>query len=395
VYEEWAASAESLNNIVADIVMQLEFESSRKDLPNNIIFVDIDDMTRQRWLGDFATTSSSVPRDSVAILLARIVEADPAVLVVDISFDANPNITGASNYALQQLVAKIPDDHPNTAVVFAAELSQRHHSLRPTILQAYARPWWIGQIPDAGGHHIYFASAEVGSFQRDRTVRYIRSESSVATLGHLGTVPYVAAQLYGIRFDTLDRHLEEEHRFKYLLLPADSYSGDVSESNMMDEDRLRIWYSPSQLFERVRWKEFRQRAPTSIVVVGQSSPETEDIYDTPIGPMPGMYVVGNAINTLVNHDTIHHESPWITKPVELLFILVAAYLFLEFPSLKAAVWSIVAVLAVTSVIMYVAYAYFNMLINPLFPILGMLAHWLIAQFEEARDQQRNQLRHHG
>ena len=111
-----------------------------------------------------------------------------------------------------------------------------------------------------------------------------------------------------------------------------------------------------------------------------SDPIKQDYFKTPIGIMPGMYLIGNGYFTLANLQ-IHHEWFIIKILIEIFVIIIAAYLFLWMDSVPATVISMIMISVLLPISIFLFFKY-NIFINLVFPIIGIILHKDIAELEE-------------
>lgn len=64
-----------------------------------------------------------------------------------------------------------------------------------------------------------------------------------------------------------------------------------------------------------------------IVLIGRDDKECNDFMSTPIGRMPGLYVHGNAIATILGKTQPHISPLWKYLVIEIILIIVTAYIF--------------------------------------------------------------------
>lgn len=64
-----------------------------------------------------------------------------------------------------------------------------------------------------------------------------------------------------------------------------------------------------------------------IVLIGREDKECNDFIATPIGRMPGLYVHGNAIATILGNTPPHISPLWKYLVIEIILIIVTAYIF--------------------------------------------------------------------
>ena len=126
--------------------------------------------------------------------------------------------------------------------------------------------------------------------------------------------------------------------------------------------------------------EEKERIKNKIVILGITDPIKHDYFKTPVGYMPGMYLIGNGTFTIANLQ-IHHESLWIKILIEIFVILLAAYLFLWMDSIPATIFSFLLIGLLIPISVFLFYKY-NLFINVILSILGIIIHKDIAEFEE-------------
>lgn len=91
-----------------------------------------------------------------------------------------------------------------------------------------------------------------------------------------------------------------------------------------------------------------------IVVIGRADKDCGDFFATPIGVLPGMYVHGNSICTVLGNERPQLVPMYKHILAELLLILIAAYVFVYFSETKAQI----IVLIMTGLCWIGTYAYF-------------------------------------
>ena len=122
---------------------------------------------------------------------------------------------------------------------------------------------------------------------------------------------------------------------------------------------------------------FRDR----VVVIGQTHEAAGDVFDTPLGRMPGALIVVNAIDSLALHGTLKPPPGWFAHGLAGLLIVAAGYVFARLRSL-AATW--VATLLVVGIAGVAGTLYFahGVWLNFVLPLLGVQLHRMWAGHEE-------------
>jgi len=111
-----------------------------------------------------------------------------------------------------------------------------------------------------------------------------------------------------------------------------------------------------------------------IVIIGNASYETGDILATPVGQMPGMYLLGNAINTIATDRMPAHLNHWLEFAMEALVIVIAAWFFLRFHTMLAQLLTSIIFLAVLIPLSWGLYRNFGLFFNFIAPVVGMRLH---------------------
>jgi len=120
-----------------------------------------------------------------------------------------------------------------------------------------------------------------------------------------------------------------------------------------------------------------------VVVIGGSFLDGRDIYATPLGPMPGTFIIINAIHSLVQYGELQRPPRWVTGVVTALVIVVVSVVFAMFTSFAGTVIAgviIILLLLPISFWLFQAGVWFEFAI----PLTGVLLHHLYADVEEAR-----------
>jgi CHASE2 domain-containing sensor protein len=81
------------------------------------------------------------------------------------------------------------------------------------------------------------------------------------------------------------------------------------------------------IIESIGFNNFQENLDGKGVVIGNSSPDTWDIRQTPVGKMPGLYVIGNAVNTIISGIQPVPTHWWINLLAEAAVIFLAAFIF--------------------------------------------------------------------
>ena len=119
-------------------------------------------------------------------------------------------------------------------------------------------------------------------------------------------------------------------------------NGDVIRDTQ-SEYYNRIWYTLHYNYfgENIgHWstnntKENLPNCNGKIVIIGRADDNCKDFHETPIDTMPGMYVHGNSVATVLSEMKPHLCSTFKQVLLDFLLVIVAAYMFLYFSEVKA------------------------------------------------------------
>jgi CHASE2 domain-containing sensor protein len=118
------------------------------------------------------------------------------------------------------------------------------------------------------------------------------------------------------------------------------------------------------------------------VIIGSTNPDMGDMYPTPIGRMPGLFLVVNGLNLILEGLQIQELSLLSTIVLEAATILLAALFFLH--------WSSGVAAAVSAALIYIAFtrigvalfSHYGIFLKFWLPIVGIGLHRVIADSKE-------------
>lgn len=400
-------------NVQMDFFVLQEADQSVKKGPDDsglIAFIDIDDSAYKSW-GRPALT----PRDKVAELIELAVSGDAKVIISDIYF-AEPDYSPASALNSKETPLRGQD---------------RDERLRQTLLKLKANgqakiilpgfPYSDGVMrkflfDDLLDNRTIFQGIPLSLSSRyDGVLRYWRPEilaldARAKAPSVIWSSPFLAAVLSQGNFSDLDAlakniaklpphalpqpiavqlqspsgprtvHAFTEgldahnyHRIRFLLIPTGMSKLNPKNTNVY----AHTWKVSSRGTvappEKAR-EFFRNR----IVIIGNSSPDWGDRYMTPLGEMPGMYIQGNIVNTIMNVKQIEKPPLLAYCLLQILVVVSASYAFLRFHPF----WSHLTISLILLLICWLAYQFFlqtGIFINILFSLAGIGFNELLAE----------------
>jgi hypothetical protein len=169
-----------------------------------------------------------------------------------------------------------------------------------------------------------------------------------------------------------EREVEEylyQKRIRFLIIPGKETDTLGRSGNILPDQYFAV--------ENVIPEYLKNKA----VIIGSSNPETGDVHLTPIGKLPGMFVLGNAVNTEIMHlypEEVHIVLKYL---IELLVILLASFLFYYFHEFFAQIITSILLLLILGTINYFLFLNYGIFLNFILPVLGIGLHRSISSFE--------------
>lgn len=380
--------------------------------------VDIDEQTYRAW-----EEPPVLPRDRLAGLIRFAVERGPAVVVVDVDLSRR---TGPGDAVLERYLASLG--------LHTASMAGAPGSALPPILlartfrealppkQGYElRPSFLDGI-SAGISSIRWA-APLFELGEDLAVRRWRLIETVCADNRAESI--LSFQLLAVALTMHPPAVDDLQRMRDLRSNACQYGDGAHRS---DETRIvrlgsrdlhvddnvakRIIYTipwklaaPTDVRPMVMLSDGRQvpflirlsagdvlARPQSfgpdyiarrVVVIGGSFADARDTYPTPIGPMPGMFIVVNAINSLWQFDEFRPVPWWATLVVTTLLIVLMAVAFTAFSSFWASVVcgsAIIVVVVPASLLLFRSGIWLDFAV----PLLAVELHQAYEELKEKR-----------
>ena len=418
----WCASSqwgEGLRNAAFDMLARYEYPNLSDTAPGSsrMFFVEITPAQYRQWGEPLLA-----PRDRLADLIETAWKKGAPVVVLDVLLDRPDREHPAGDVRLRRLLERMLRENARTKVVFpvriGAEGDLRPHLFDdlmerrtgdgerlfypavPTVLASdrdlLNRFWDLYQVGrDRSGQLRVLWSVELlASALHAGTQDGLDQLASALVagveggaghaggspeqgLGHAGGSPVHGLAL---RLGGRELHLPPLQRSD---LPGAAHPGyQAAESHGLPyTQRIRFLIRPQTLAKRDA-ENFRPGlSPDSlagkIVVIGNSSPETGDVLATPVEKaMPGMYLLGNAINTITTDRMPVHLSVLPHLAVEAFIIVIAAWMFLRVHSVLAQFLLSAGCILLFVPISWLIYQRWGLFFNFIVPVAGMRLHSL-------------------
>ena len=409
-------------------------------------WVDIDDKTYEQWQAPLY-----IPRDRLAQLMCFVLRSDPKMLLIDVDLAARGHgkefdrpvinlIKEYNNHCNEKPLLSDPDCPP---IIFAASLR------RSDTDQVIQRKSHIDELVDQSGH-LFWASPSFDRDTDGMTRRWrlwdavCRDDQPVA----LPSFQLLAANLLTNDTERAYQNLSclnsflpktctrvPDHKFKiscdFLLWSKKIGKEDQRMELTLDGMARRIRYtvpwkanidriggSPTMI-PGVMTYEYQERpliswmpayavpanpnhkclfADNSLqhsnalnnraVFIGGSFGEGRDSHNTPLGEMPGVLIIINALHSLLQHSELKQIEWYWFGLIETGLIFVISFLFTIWNAFLAKVTSTVTVIVLLLPLSVICFGY-GLWLDFALPLLGVSIHEFIADIEETRAEHRS------
>jgi CHASE2 domain-containing sensor protein len=343
-----------------------------KEMPPFVLF-DIDEYTYRQWQEPLIT-----PRNKLLQLVELAVEGQAKVILIDIDLTYPVNRQSATLHeadkALYEYIYNYDKRYctnkqcPHIVLVRTFRVlldannqpsnsyEQRHSFLDTAVNHSEHVHWastlfelqhdrvlrrwrlWEKQVADISKQPTVIPSIQLltvllitsqGSNQVKKFLANLRSQSIVLELGNNLSLHLMPSDLNRRILYTIPWQLEEGETYPTLsderLLLNIMSAYNVIES-IKKSIKMSHTFPTKDLLNMPLLKE-------SLVVIGGSYEDSSDLYETPLGKMPGTMVLINAVHSLLQYGELNPPpSVWITICKTIFFILVMTLVFAFFPN---------------------------------------------------------------
>lgn len=400
---------EELMNAAFDLLVRYENHKvvTSEHMENPLFFVEITPAEYKQWGEPLLT-----PRDHLAALIETAWEKGSPVVVLDILLDRPDPQNQAADTKLRRLLVRMLHENARTQIVFPVRIDNegnlRHHLFEDLLEQRTGdgRRIFYPAVPTALASEGDLLNRFWGLYQVARNqaghTEVVWSVPLLAAALHAGSeahlekaaIALVATTQHGsndahtsgpqINLGNVEIHLPPLLRRS--LLRGDHPIFVEGESHGLPyTQRVRFLIHPETRAKRDAGNFRPGLSPDSlagkIVVIGNGSPETGDILSTPVGRMPGMYFIGNAINTIVTGRMPVHLNAWLHYVAEFFIIVIAALIFLRLHAVLAQILLSAVFLLLFIPLSWYIYREWGLFFNFIIPVAGMRLHCLADDIE--------------
>ncbi len=385
-------------NLALDFFIQSEAEGeAAKAAPSDkIAYVDIDYDTYRGWGEPLLT-----PKNHLAEIIRGAARGKAKVIVLDILLE-HPDREPGHDEALRQAVVEAAS--AGLKLIFPVRIGVKGDRKRNV----------LDDLIDADPGHLFRGVPYLSATPDDRIVRHWRLSSRFFPMNAtqpaiLWGTPFLGAVLacgregsLGALEDFLSRRgpaTANNHLFNFelgtgtnLLLSRKSTDFFLQRIRFSMIPRGVIPRFPEGNVQGLSVKEVEELCTDPdiaasffqdrLVVVGNSSPDCGDIHPTPLGAMPGMFVMGNSINTILSGIQPSPSSDLVDILVELAAVVLGAFLFVHMPSVLAQLLASVVLLIVFGGFSFWYFLNHGVFFNFVFGIMGMEVLALLSDLEE-------------
>lgn len=422
---EYTTWGESIINKILDVYIESEarqaIENPESIQKGNIVFVEIDHDIYVSW-GEPDIT----PRDKLAQIVKKCYDAGAKVILLDVIFEKKeqlPNDAGDKelNGVLEYICTKerlkrdnetIGNENFFAGIIFCRRVGFTG-DLKKNIFYDSGK-----ELEKKKNLTIFYHAVSLFSSNKsDNIVRYWNSfkkyRKGTKKEDLIWGAPLLAVMLYedkAFQLKSLEKIIlankqdnqygeidkitfKNGNEYHLTLNPNHTYSQHIryeiipdredkesseNRNNQQEGNTYLITAKYSANFDYIGDDIFRDK----IVIIGSSSPDIGDMHRTPVGDLPGIYLLGNAANTILNAKQVKHPYWWLGYLIELSVIIAAAYLFLYLFSFLAL---FVFIIFISLGLVELGYWYFErtgFFMNSGLIFIGMVLHKIIADIEE-------------
>lgn len=343
--------ASPLNNLY-DLIIYHDARISTNESYDDIYFIDVEHSDLKE-----AGFPDHMPRKKLAEF-TRIADRNSAkVVVIDVLLEY-PSSNAEEDQFLRSELARLSKEKSTMKIVFPVKMKADGTGPSSTIVDDF-----INKNPN-------FYRACIGTIgsKTDRKVRKMNFFETFHgknnSLELIWSIPFLATVLYegkelmleDFRNELLSSQGESPWYSQGFKFPI-SKGQNISFNKSMESDLIRYRLIPQGVIDSTHPGTLydkkivpsilpfvRDTLENKMVIVGSSASYLRDIHSTSIGQLPGMYILGNATNTLVQGMQIKTDLP-LRVIIEAIMILIFSAFLLYIPPVYLEILSVVLTFA--------------------------------------------------
>ncbi len=332
---------EGVLNDAFDEFIQKDAKKAVKTIANtgDIFLVDLDHNKPEKPGEEISYIS---PRDTIAKIIKMAAPGKAEIIVLDILLEKKDYRSPEKDEELHKALEELSmDKECQTKVIFAQRVG-KNGKLKRNLFDPL-----IEKNPN-----FYRAIPYLYATKKDRVTRYWKAYDVYGKTNIIWSIPVLTLVLNEGRMEDLKK------REKQLVQKKNEVEDLVVNLAKSKNKKFVLPFSNKDLFrQRIRFslipkdcidgfpagnlilptikdieKVDPRRFKDKIVLIGASDPEKGDIHPTPVGDMPGMYIHGNAIHTLLKGLQPKPAPWWIAIVLDIVIIIAVPYFFLRLKS---------------------------------------------------------------
>ncbi len=344
------------------IKFRIETDTSVKQAEKNIVFLDFDNRAMEELRRPGLT-----PRDKIADLVRIAYEGGAKIIYIDMDFsesDYSPEkliegdkkpLTGKErDLALYNILKKIKEDVTSDTCVLLPCTNYANGDVKANIFAPLidnnkiipvTPTFTINQVSDKNVRFWspYFVSAD------SKIIWSAPLMSAVVWSGSKAELDIIEEKIASGVENAFVLHLDNENFYFYREKKADS--GLIRDTKDLQYNRIQYTLFPPDTIAKKpfgniegpnigHWRKNgidneNLVCKGKIAIIGRADKDCGDFFATPIGVLPGMYVHGNSICTVLGNERPQLVPMYKHILAELLLILIVAYVFVYFSETKA------------------------------------------------------------
>ena len=354
------------------ISLRFDSDTETKRIANEIVFLDFDNTSIEELKRPDLT-----PRNKVADLVRIAYEREAKLIIIDMNFseaDYSPtkllagdktDLNGESrDKILYELLETIKNDDVKNTKIFIPFITYADQYEKPNIFSNLIDNKKIYSITST------FTANNLNDWNVRFWLPYLKTKKLDTEESHLlWSIPIMTMAL------TIG-NVEELKLFEKLILNDDNVDNESYTLNLRRQDKEEIFTfyeeqykkqglirdTQSNQYNRIQytilppnvkplepfgnipakhighWRENKSKLDNEridcngkIVIIGRADDNCDDLHATPIGVMPGMYIHGNSIATILSKTQPHLTSISKHLIIEIILVIIASYMFLLIP----------------------------------------------------------------
>ena len=360
-------------------------------ISDRIVFAEIDHETYKKWGSPLLT-----PRVKLAEIVKIAHEGGAKIIALDVLLENKDCCHPQDDLILRKTLQDITDKKSTTKVIFPVSIDYDGKK-RKNIFQDL-----IDQNPN-----FYIASAQISASVTDRIIRYwvpfetIKNDNGGNIIWNISFLVAMLdkgkeREIRKFEKTIISGKFHKDHRIE---LDHDRFITISPDRDEIYRNRIRFFLIPKNTLSNYPGGNLFENAynideikhvslKDKIVIIGNSSPDAGDIHHTPVGDMAGIFIIGNAVNTISLGIQPSPSPLWLSIIIDIAFIFMAAFLFLnKLKSFKAQIISYLAIFIFMIVSWYV-FIKTGIVLNFVFAWIGINVHSTISYIEDDLKKRR-------